>query len=383
MGSHKAVSHFSVPEVLTQHRWIGGATVTPELIGSGVPSNIPPYALRAIIEAGERDLVPWKSGHIVVTGASGFVGLWLIHALYAANSSLKLGLRVTALVRDPTRFSMLSPEVAAWANVVRGDILDLPPFDRADAYIHAAAPTSIAAAGGSESTLRKTIVDGTRSVITAASENGAIPFLLTSSGAVYGHRGSARGPISECASLGDHSQMNPYAEAKREAESLALEVSNAGGPSLRLPRLFSFIGPHMSLDGPFAAGNFIRDAVLGKPITISGNATATRSFLYAGDMVLALIAILARGERNRPYNVGSSDSISVLELAEIVRHSIAPASSIELPTGVGVVASTSAPSYYVPDTSRVETELSVAQTTSLEVAITETANWARVGLLSV
>ncbi len=174
----------------------------------------------------ERDLLVWRSSHIVVTGGTGFVGTWLLHALREAGTALIPGLRVTALVRDPASFRARSPEVATWANVVRGDVLDPPALDAADVYVHAAAPTSLAAAGGSAARLHDAIVDGTRNVVSAASRNGAIPFLLTSSGAVYGDGIGI--PVSEAAEPTPQSQANPYAAAKRSAEAIAMAASQGG-----------------------------------------------------------------------------------------------------------------------------------------------------------
>ncbi len=60
-------------------------------------------------------------------------------------------------------------------------------------------------------------------------------------------------------------------------------------------RPFAFIGPYQGLDKPWAVNNFLRDALLGVPIRILGDADTVRSYMYPSDMAFWLLAILAEG----------------------------------------------------------------------------------------
>ena len=227
--------------------------------------------------------------------------------------------------------------------------------------------------------MRRTIVAGMQSLLDGLEASGAVPLLFTSSGAVYGPQLATmqsrpedhENPLVELATT------NAYVDGKREAEAMAIAASLAGGPSLRLARLFAFVGPYLPLDTHFAIGNFIRDGISDGPIKVRGDGTAVRSYMYAADMVVALLAILVRGEANRPYNVGSPEAISMRDLAHEVEQCLAPGCGVEiaglapgqLPTGAG--------NRYVPDVNALQTLLGHDPCpTPLDEAIRRTGAWA-------
>ena len=139
-----------------------------------------------------------------------------------------------------------------------------------------------------------------------------------------------------------------------------------------IARIFALIGPGMPLDGSFAAGNFVRDALHGQTITINGDGRPVRSFLYMADLCVWLLRILHLGECGHAYNVGSESSISIIDFAK----KIASVSGLKSDIVINKPADFSAvPSRYVPDTNRARRELNLSEYTEMDLALIKTIQW--------
>jgi dTDP-glucose 4,6-dehydratase len=141
---------------------------------------------------------------------------------------------------------------------------------------------------------------------------------------------------------------------------------------VKIARCFAFVGPYLPMDKHFAIGNFIRDALAGQTITIHGDGTPLRSYLYAADLAAWLWTILLQGQDGVAYNVGGDEVVSIAELAHAV--------NVALHTKVSVVCKTSAPANcaperYIPDVSRAKAELGLRPRIDLREAIQRTARW--------
>jgi dTDP-glucose 4,6-dehydratase len=217
------------------------------------------------------------------------------------------------------------------------------------------------------------IVEGTRRALACARASGASRFLFASSGAIYGTQPREVPYLTEDYRGGPDpaNRDTAGAEAKRAAETLcAVHASDAFQPTIA--RCFTFVGPYLPLDGKFAAGNFIRDAIGGGPIVVAGDGTPCRSYLYASDLAAWLWVILLRGEAARPYNVGSEAVTTIGDLARTVAARFSPPLEVRIE---GRKARGVAGDRYVPSTSRVRAELGVAMTVGLEDAIARTVEW--------
>jgi dTDP-glucose 4,6-dehydratase len=163
-----------------------------------------------------------------------------------------------------------------------------------------------------------------------------------------------------------------YSEAKRLAETLCAIYRNQQQLPITIVRPFAFIGPYQNLDKPWAVNNFIRDALLGGPIRILGNGATIRSYLYSSDMAYWLLRVLIDGKSGGTYNLGSSESVSLNDLATaIVRLVnknilIIPKSSKENYSKISVA---------FPDVSRIIKDVKVNQVFNLEEALQRTILW--------
>jgi len=333
---------------------------------------------RDLDEAVARGGALWselRGARMFITGGTGFVGTWLLETFCSANARLRLGATATVLSRRPEAFAAKVPHVAndAAITLLRGDVRAIPSQDGSFSHvIHAATDARPPGSADERRAAFDTIVNGTREVLDFARRAGASRFLLTSSGAVYGRQPSELTNVPEDYYGGpDPTDPNAfYGEGKRAAETLcALHAEERFTPTIA--RCFAFVGPYLPLDLHFAVGNFIRDALAGGPIRVTGDGTPYRSYMYASDLALWLWTILLRGAAARPYNVGSSASLSIGELATVVAAQIGGVEvRIASPAPPGV-----APGRYVPSVDRAERELGLRCTVPLADGIRRTARW--------
>jgi dTDP-glucose 4,6-dehydratase len=125
-----------------------------------------------------------------------------------------------------------------------------------------------------------------------------------------------------------------YDEAKRFAESLTTAYRDSHGTDTAIVRIFNTYGPRMRPFDGRAIPTFIRQALLGEPITVTGDGAQTRSICYADDTVSGILA-LARSDFTGPVNIGNPDELTMLELAETIRElagSSSPIHFIDRPT---------------------------------------------------
>jgi dTDP-glucose 4,6-dehydratase len=324
------------------------------------------------------DWSPLHGARLFFTGATGFIGTWMLEALAFANERFGLGVRVVVQTRDSTsaraRLGWMIEHLPI--EFVTGDVRLGCPFDgSATHFIHGA--TDARANLNREKPLEMfdSIVTGTRNALECASRAGVSRFLQLSSGAVYGPALQGR-PFHESDTTGPDplSSSAAYAEGKRAAEQLCAISARAGQIShIGIARCFAFVGPGLPLDAHFAIGNFIRDGLKGGDIVIGGDGTAVRSYLHAGDLAVWLWNILLRGQSLRPYNVGSEEGLSIRQIAEAVAGRFSHRPQVRV---LGTPGSAMA-DVYVPSTERARVELGLKAWTSLPEAIDRTIEWHR------
>jgi dTDP-glucose 4,6-dehydratase len=321
-----------------------------------------------------RDL---RGARVLFTGATGFFGTWLLGTFAAADRRLGLGARAVVVTRDPMRCRRRIPALSTWpVQLVQGDVrAPLRVGGAFDAAVCAATSSSTATGTLSPRETFDTIVEGTANTLTAVAPSGPVPFLLVSSGAVYGPQPPGLAHLPEDHGGGPDVSVpgSAYAEGKRAAELLCA-MAAADGAHTTVARCFSFVGPHLPLDRHFAIGNFVADAAAGRGIEIAGDGTTVRSWMYPSDLAVWLWTVLLRGAPGRAYNVGSEQGCTVAAAAELVAR-LAP-SPVPVVLRGDATADRGAP-YYVPSTARAREELGVEMAVPLEDAVARTLAWVR------
>ena len=313
---------------------------------------------------------------LFVTGGTGFIGRWLLEPLVDANRRLDLGVRATVLTRDPAAFAGRAPHLAAdpALRLVAGDVLSLQPDgERYDHVLHAATDASADLNLNDPRRMFDTVLGGTRRALDFAVAAGAGRFFFFSSGAVYGAQPWEATHVGEDWTGGPDptEPKNAYAEAKRAAEMLCAIYGKQFGLDTVTARIFALLGPLLSLDIHFAAGNFIMDAMAGRVVTVQGAGTAVRSYLYIADLTVWLWTILLAAPAGAVYNTGSEEAVSIAALAQRTAAVLGgPGHRVLGRPDPGWNAGR-----YVPATARIRSELGVTATIGLDEAIRRTAQW--------
>jgi dTDP-glucose 4,6-dehydratase len=319
-----------------------------------------------------------RGKRLLITGGTGFIGIWLLETVSWLNDQWDQPCRVYVPTRNPERFIRKVP------HLVRTDIVLLPadvrafkyPDDRCDMIIHAAAPADPLTLASDPLGVAKTIVDGTQQALELAAKKQVESFLFVSSGAVYGLQPPELERMPEDY-VGAPDSANPrsaYGEAKRYAEVLCALYCEKFGIPIRIARPFTFVGPYQDLEAGFAVTDFLKAGLQGLPLRIRGDGTTIRSYCYASDLMVALWKILLTAPAGRAYNVGSEEPISIFELAHRV------AAVLDGPIEISVAsapAQNRQPSRYVPDMSRGKAELSLTVEVNLQEALMRTVSWMR------
>jgi nucleoside-diphosphate-sugar epimerase len=272
-------------------------------------------------------MTPQLSGRsIFMTGGTGFVGRTLLDYLIDLSAEQAQIFELTVLSRDPAAFQAKYPQYAGlpWLHFIRGSLKELPSPDcHFSDVIHAAADTHLQGHGAE---WIDQIVNGTRAVLDFAVKSGAGRFLHTSSGAVYGPQPDDVAEISEdyLGAPPTTSLSSTYGLAKRVAEQLCTIYFYEYGLQAINARCFAFAGKHLPLNGPYALGNFIRDAMHSDAIRIRGDGMAIRSYLDGSEMAYWLVCLLLSGRPGESYNVGSNEGISIRALAHKVADLLSP-----------------------------------------------------------
>ncbi len=139
-------------------------------------------------------------------------------------------------------------------------------------------------------------------------------FLLTSTSEVYGDPQVHPQPETYWGHVNPIGPRGVYDEAKRYAEALAMAYHRQQGVDTGIARIFNTYGPRMRPNDGRAIPTFLRQALEGKPVTVFGDGSQTRSFCYVDDMIRGLV-LLAESEEHLPVNLGNPDEKTLLELA--------------------------------------------------------------------
>ena len=271
---------------------------------------------------------------IIVTGGAGFIGSHITEYL------VQRGDDVTVLDNLNTGRKENLAKINDKINFVNGDIRDSKLLEKlvsdTDSVFHEAALASVQDSFNMKDEYFDVNVNGTENIFKLAKEYG-FKIVYASSSSVYGN--PKKIPITE---NDDRKPINPYAQTKLDGEVLAKKYSEIGVRIIGL-RYFNVFGPRQSKEYAGVIKLFLEKIKQKIPPKINGDGLQTRDFVHIDDVVMANILAMDSNIKHEFFNVGTGNSISILELANaIIRASSLSLEPIHGPELSGDVRATQA-----------------------------------------
>jgi UDP-glucuronate decarboxylase len=250
---------------------------------------------------------------VLVTGGAGFLGSHLCERLLDDGCDVLCADNLFTGTKDNIAHLLGNP----YFELMRHDVT-FPLYVEVDEIYNLACPASPVHYQRDPVQTTKTSVHGAINMLGLAKRVGAKIFQASTS-EVYGdpevhpqtetYRGSVN-PIGPRAC---------YDEGKRCAETLFFDYWRQHGLRIKVARIFNTYGPRMHPDDGRVVSNFIVQALEGRPITLYGDGSQTRSFCFVDDLIEGFLRLMATGDDvTGPINIGNPREMTVRELAEMV-----------------------------------------------------------------
>ena len=261
-----------------------------------------------------------KNKTVMITGASGMVGSYMLYVLLMLNDEKHYGIKVDAVMRNVNK---LPEEIRNRedVNVVVADVTkDIPDVGDIDYIIHAASPASplIMQNQPVETIAANTI--GTFKTLELAKEKNAEGYLFISSREIYGQPDEGQEFFYEN-TYGFVDQLNPrscYSEGKKAAETMCVCFYEEYGLNTKIARLAHTYGPGMSIYDGRVQADFLKNVYHNEDIVLKSEGTAVRTYTYIADAIAGMYRILLDSE-DIVYNIGNeAGKVSIRDLAEIL-----------------------------------------------------------------
>ncbi|MFN5849809.1 MAG: NAD-dependent epimerase/dehydratase family protein [Chitinophagales bacterium] len=315
-----------------------------------------------------------RNQSILITGGTGFVGKWIAEMICYLNEKENFNIKLYLLSRNVELFKTEVPHLAkkSYVNLIEQDVRNIYeiPNDIQWVVNAAGSPDSKEHSSQPIKTI-ETFTKGTTSLFESCFRLPDLKKIVhLSSHQVYGKINSEK-PIDEkqFGSLDAYNLNSIYAESKRLTETYCAIYRNQYRMPIIIARPFAFIGPYQSLNKHWAVNSFIRDGLFGDSIRILGDGNTVRSYLYGSDMAYWILSMLSNGISGECYNLGSSERINLIELANKIVNL--------LNRNIKINSKSSKESYdntsiIVPDLSKVFNQLKIEVNIDIDFALMRT-----------
>ncbi len=257
--------------------------------------------------------------HVLVAGGAGFIGSNLVRKLLAEGAKIDC---IDNLLTG--RESAISPFVGSRQfRFFRGDITDQDFMSKISGNKYSqiynlACPTGVPniALLGEQMLLTSSI--GSLNLLRMAKTHGS-KYLFASTAEVYGNPEVVPQPETYTGNVDPIGPRSAYEEAKRFGEALTMQHVQSYGLDARIVRIFNTYGPNMSPDDTRVIPQMLSRMALRKPVTIFGDGSNTRTFLYVTDLLEGFALVMAQKLSGDVFNIGGEREMTINELFDACR----------------------------------------------------------------
>ncbi len=286
---------------------------------------------------------------ILITGASGLIGLQLIRFLLYLNEIDNAGVHIIAVMRDGSKLESIigHDKLDSFITVIQSDILSMHnEVDcSVDYVIHGASPTSSQFFVTNPVETIDIAVNGTLNMLRFSQRKAVESFVYLSSMEVFGITNPDLEQVRE-EDYGYINILNPrssYPEGKRLCECLCSSFSYEYALPVKIARLTQTLGPGISYNDPRVAAQFARSVIECQDIILKTEGKMKRPIVYIRDAIAAILLILIKGKIGQSYTVANPKTFTTIrETAQMVAEKIAE-------NNISVVYDIDVPSEYAPN----------------------------------
>jgi len=268
---------------------------------------------------------------VLITGGAGFIGSHLADAYLKRGDEVSVIDDLSTGTIDNIQHLKSNPKFHYTVDSVHNQPVTAELVDQSDIVVHLAAAVGVKLIVESPVRTIETNVRGTEVVLALANKKQK-RVLIASTSEVYGL--STDVPFKEDGNLVMGATTKgrwSYACSKAIDEFLALAYWREKKLPTTIVRLFNTVGPRQTGRYGMVIPTFVKQALAGRPITVYGNGKQTRCFGYVGDVVGALIKLMDTPDSvGQVFNIGSTEEISIFQLAEKIKELTNSSSEIVL-----------------------------------------------------
>lgn len=306
---------------------------------------------------------------VLITGGAGFIGSHLAEELLKRGEKVYVVDNLSTGSMDNIAHLVDHPDFFYEIDTIMNERLMSRLIEKVDLIYHLAAAVGVKLIVADPVRCLTTNILGTELVLQLSYEAGKKKVLITSSSEIYGKNGNPPYKEDDDRILGPTTRARwSYSSAKAIDEYLALAYFKEKKLPVIIVRLFNTVGPRQTGRYGMVIPRFVRQALLGQPITVYGDGSQRRCFAYVEDVVQGLIALTEHPKAvGQTFNMGSSEEISIRDLALKVKELTNSRSSIvHIPYEEAYEEGFEDLQYRVPDITRISNLIGFRPQVSLE-----------------